>query len=71
MGPQVLVGDGPERRPLRLLALELLLRPLGAVTIQLFQSAYLLFFENQLQINLLLQARQANRLQVLRRGGPG
>ena len=71
MGPQLLVGGGPERRPLRLLALEPLLHLLGAGAIQFFQPAYLPFFENQLQIDLLLQASQANRLQVLRGGGPG
>jgi len=37
----------------------------------LFKPAYLPFFENQLQINLLLQARQVNRFPVFRRSGPG
>jgi hypothetical protein len=71
MGPQVLSGGAPKRRrPLTLLALEPLHHLLGAGAIQFFQSAYLPFFENRLQLNLLLQASQANRLQVLRRGGP-
>ena len=71
MGPQVLSGGAPKRRPLRLLALEPLHHLLGAGAIQFFQSAYLPFFKNRLQLNLLLQGSQANRLQVLRRGGPG
>jgi hypothetical protein len=71
MGPQVLSGGAPKRQPLRLLALEPLLYLLGAGAIQFFQSAYLPFSENRLQLNLLFQASQANRLQVLRRRVPG
>ena len=54
-----------------LTAKEKLLHLLDAGAIQFFQSADLPFTENQLQINFFIQAGLANRLQVLRRGGPG
>lgn len=58
MDLQLPVGDGPERRPLRLLALEPLPPLLGAVTVQFFPPADLPFLEHEIHANPFLQAPQ-------------
>jgi hypothetical protein len=67
MAPQVLLRGGPERRPLRVLALESLQHLLGAGAIQFFQLAYLPLLENQFQANTFIQATQTDGLHLLHR----